>query len=388
MCQASPIFVDCHCHLTSGAFDADLDAVLARAERAGVCAMMACSASQADILQVIQLRQIYPERIHPCLGLHPLGGYFDDALWEETQHLIANEHVERGITGIGEIGLDFSRPLLREKAREKGTTEAEVRETQLKCFRAHLELAKKLDVPVNVHSRNAERETLEILIQSQVHGVLHAYKGDVSLAVEAARTGRLYFSFPPSIVYKKEYQEAAQALPPHVLLLETDSPSLGATGPKERNEPAKIVLAAAKLAELKCMAVEKVAAITTRNAVRLFGPTTPALVALALEASDGPEKRPPRWRKGDPAGNPVDAATANLRNRAKAPLGHTATAYRQPAAEEACPPAPPLVAEKIQDPIGDMVADRRRRWGRAQMQKDIMDPTLCSSSYGSIGRCD
>lgn len=299
--------------------------------------------------------------------------------------MIAAEHAERGITGIGEIGLDFSRPLLREKARAAGVTEEAVRDMQRRCFRAHLELAKTLCVPVNVHSRNAEGETLEILTRSSVHGVLHAYKGEVALAVEVARTGRLLFSFPPSIVYKREYQEAARALPLEVLLLETDSPSLGATGPKERNEPSKIGLAAAKIAELKCLAVEKVAAATTRNALRLFGPTAPTLVAMVVEPSaplagaGGPEKRPPRWRKTDAA--KVGASEA-------AALG--SDPYADPADD--CFPPPPAAEDHMEASetlgAGDGPLERRRRWGGSRKRTDVLDPALCSSAFGSALRCD
>ena len=118
-------------------------------------------------------------------------------------------HSKGGVVGIGEVGLDFSGPLLREQASLRGTNEAEVKAAQIASLEAHVSLALELDLPVNVHSRNAERETLEILARAGVRGVMHAYKGDVSLAVEAAKLGHLLFSFPPSIVYKKDCERDA-----------------------------------------------------------------------------------------------------------------------------------------------------------------------------------
>ncbi|CAE7745548.1 TATDN3, partial [Symbiodinium pilosum] len=184
------------------------------------------------------------------------------------------------------IGLDFSRPLIKQKAAARGTTEADVRASQIAVFEAHLQLAKELDLPVNVHSRNAEKEVLNILARKEVWGVLHAYKGPAALAVQAAQSRRLWFSFPPSLVYKWEYQEAVKALPLEYLLLETDSPSLAAAGPKARNEPGFIRAAAKKMAQLKGVSIEEVASRTTQNAVRLFGKASPNLQACTVKESE------------------------------------------------------------------------------------------------------
>ncbi|CAK9071487.1 unnamed protein product [Durusdinium trenchii] len=330
-------FVDCHCHLTADQFKDDLEAVLARAARAHVRGILVCSSSPADVQQVIQLRRRHPE-LQICLGLHPLDCSFQEE-WNTVRAVIANEHLDQAIAGLGEIGLDFSRPLLRQKAQALGLTEAAVRQLQVKSFEAQLQLAEELQLPVNVHSRNAEAETLEILERYKSVGatmaVMHAYKGPAWLAAEAAQLGRLYFSFPPSLVYKWEYQEAVKALPLERLLLETDSPSLGSRGPKARNEPGFIREAAQKMAELKGLTVEEVAAVTTRNALQLF----PALAQQAQEVQQA-ESRPGRGRWVRKA----DSGDA-----------------------DSVPKALP--------------ATSLRRWKR-------MDPALCSSAYGSANRCE
>eukprot|EP00913_Durusdinium_trenchii_P006490 g6100.t2 len=320
------------------AFKDDLEAVLARAARAHVRGILVCSSSPADVQQVIQLRRRHPE-LQICLGLHPLDCSFQEE-WNTVRAVIANEHLDQAIAGLGEMlgtrnwGSGSGWMHLR-KAQALGLTEAAVRQLQVKSFEAQLQLAEELQLPVNVHSRNAEAETLEILERYKSVGVMHAYKGPAWLAAEAAQLGRLYFSFPPSLVYKWEYQEAVKALPLERLLLETDSPSLGSRGPKARNEPGFIREAAQKMAELKGLTVEEVAAVTTRNALQLF----PALAQQAQEVQQA-ESRPGRGRWVRKA----DSGDA-----------------------DSVPKALP--------------ATSLRRWKR-------MDPALCSSAYGSANRCE
>ncbi|CAE7217952.1 Tatdn3 [Symbiodinium sp. CCMP2592] len=230
---------------------------------------------------------------------------------------------------------------------------ADVRAGQISLFKAHLDLARELDLPVNVHSRNAEKEALDILARyDDVRGVMHAFKGPAALAVQATKTGRLWFSFPPSLVYKWEYQEAVKALPLERLLLETDSPSLAAAGPKARNEPGLIRAAAEKMAELQGVTLEEVAAVTTQNAVHLFGKASPGLQARTVPGTSGTSSgKAARWRRD-------------------------AKDHVQIAAD---PPEP-----------GHVPCDlSRQRWSRRSRgaQACTMDPTLCSSAFGPL-HCD
>eukprot|EP00434_Breviolum_minutum_P014680 symbB.v1.2.012945.t1/scaffold872.1/size254027/5 len=338
--------VDCHCHLTSEKFDHDFEAVLARASRANVAGILVCSTSPADIHRVIQMRRQYP-KLHICLGLHPLDDSFNEKDWNNIRSIIANEHLDRGITALGEIGLDFSRPLLRQKAQAQGSSEAMIRAQQVQCFEAQLQLAKELQLPVNVHSRNAEAETLEILARYDVPGVMHAYKGPAQLALQAAGHGRLFFSFPPSLVYKREYQDAVMLLPLERLLLETDSPSLAAKGPKARNEPAFVRQAAEKMAELKKVSLDEVVKATTRNALQLFPELSKSLLEelATIPARNG--RSQPRWRR--------DSCATELSVPAPRVAGHT----------------------EVKAP--------QRRWSRRSPVS--LDPTLCTSAYGGVG-CD
>eukprot|EP00928_Gymnodinium_smaydae_P029610 TRINITY_DN22252_c0_g2_i1.p1 TRINITY_DN22252_c0_g2~~TRINITY_DN22252_c0_g2_i1.p1 ORF type:complete len:377 (+),score=71.38 TRINITY_DN22252_c0_g2_i1:85-1215(+) len=367
-------FIDCHCHLTSERFAHDLPHVLARAEKAGVRGIFVCSSSQLDMHRAVRLRDLHPGNIYACLGLHPLDFTFDPSFWKATRDIIVEAHTNGGVAAIGEIGLDFSAPLLREQAARAGTSEAEVKALQMASFEAQVQLALELGLPVNVHSRNAERQTLEVLAHLGARGVMHAYKGDVDMAVQAARNNRLLFSFPPSIVYKKEYQNVAKALPLEALLLETDSPSLAAGGPKERNEPAFIHLAAAKIADLHGVSLEAVADVTTRNALKLFGPLAEGLVKTVEAALASKASKTARWRKG----------SASQGNCSK---GDDGDKEKDVSADvDALPPPPPAsnTAEGVQ----------RNRWQRAsrgrasagQVERpdvETLDRTLCSSAFGS-----
>lgn len=124
---------------------------------------MVCSSSPADVERVIQLRQQHPE-LHICLGLHPLddspcgpssGSTLSPGFeehWPSVREVIRAEHLERRLAAVGEIGLDFSRPLLRQKAEAKGVSEAQVKQQQLRAFESQVKLAIELNLPVNVRA--------------------------------------------------------------------------------------------------------------------------------------------------------------------------------------------------------------------------------------------
>lgn len=374
--------------MTSKQFDNDLEVVLNRAQRIGVRGIFVCATSQHDVLDVIKLRQKYPNFVHPCLGLHPLHISSHCDYWPAVREIITSEHSERGVAAIGEIGLDFTWSILKDRAAAEGIKPEDVKAAQVACFEDQLALAGELGLPVNVHSRNAERETLEILRRAGAHGIMHAYKGDPLLAVQAFKAGRLLFSFPPSIVYKREYQEAVQALPLEALLLETDSPSLAARGPKYRNEPSFIRLAAEKIAELKNVTVAEVATCTSKNAARILGASASSLL-FALEPlrfSPTTENKNMRWRKrADQISIHPTAAVDNVEPQ-------TSHVYNQPSKAGPDMPYEPHGLDVPQavdaDPILDRSSRRRGRWQRQSFgQAKKLDPTLCSSAFG-IASCD
>nr|XP_038946529.1 putative deoxyribonuclease TATDN3 isoform X4 [Rattus norvegicus] len=246
--------VDCHCHLSAPDFDsANVMALVAVAEHAG------------EFEKIMQLSERYNGFILPCLGVHPV----QELSPEKTRSVTLKdldvalpivENYKDRLLAIGEVGLDFS-------PRYAGTHEE--KEEQRQVLIRQVQLAKRLNVPLNVHSRSAGRPTISLLREQGAEKVLlHAFDGRPSVAMEGVRAG-YYFSIPPSIVRSGQKQKLVKQLPLSSLCLETDSPALG---PEKltRNEPCNISIAAEFIAQVKGISVEEVREVTTQNAFKLF----------------------------------------------------------------------------------------------------------------------
>jgi TatD DNase family protein len=167
------------------------------------------------------------------------------------------------VIGIGETGLDYY-------------YQHSSRDDQRAAFKAHLTAARETGLPVVVHSRNADGETLELLRaasgEGDLRGLIHCFTGTMALAEGALELG-FYVSFSGIVTFKnaEELREIAKDVPLDRLLVETDAPYL-APVPKrgQRNEPAFVVHTAAYLAELRGQTPEEIAAATTANFFRLF----------------------------------------------------------------------------------------------------------------------
>jgi TatD DNase family protein len=166
------------------------------------------------------------------------------------------------VVGYGEIGLDFFRNL-------------SPREVQLAVFRDQLALAKRLHMPVVIHLRNAYREGLQMLEKAApfpAGGVIHCFSGDINDARRAIGLG-FHVSIPGTVTYKKsdKLQLITSKLPSDRILLETDCPFLSPEPLRGKdNEPAYMIHTARKVAELRGVFLDEIAALTTRNAIRLF----------------------------------------------------------------------------------------------------------------------
>jgi len=249
------ILVDVHAHLADGAFDADRDAVLARARQARVARIVVVGETPHDARRVVTLAGSHPE-IAPAAGLYPT--HLDPAQLDATLAFV-REHRDR-LIAVGEIGLDHW-----------VVKEPEQLAVQRDFFVRQARLAMELDLPVNVHSRSAGRAAIEALVEAGVRrALLHAFDGRAATARAGVEAG-YFFSVPPSVVRSPQKQKLVRALPLDCLLLETDSPVLGAA-PGQRNEPANVRVALAAVAQLKHVSESEIAARTTENAVRLFGP--------------------------------------------------------------------------------------------------------------------
>jgi TatD DNase family protein len=249
--------VDTHAHLCIPEFAWDLEEVLARARSASVRAIIAVGENLADAARNLELSRQHP-MIRPAAGLYPTVLELDQA--EELQRFIRRNRPV--MAAVGEVGLDHW--MIRS---EKD------RELQQEIFKGFIGLARELDLPLNVHSRSAGRETIDLLIKSGAARVqMHAFDGRASTALRAVEAG-FFFSIPPSVVRSRQKQKLVKQLPLTCLLVETDSPVLGPE-PAVRNEPANLVLSLQAIAAIKSTPIQAVAEAVAANTDRLYGRLT------------------------------------------------------------------------------------------------------------------
>ncbi len=244
---------DAHAHLASVDFAQDLPAVLERAEAASVRGVVSVAETPEEGERNLVLADRYP-LIKAAAGLYPtvLDQSAADAVVE-----FARRHADR-LVALGEVGLDHW--VVRE---ESGWT------LQEEILGKFVVLSLELDLPLNVHSRSAGRRTIAFLRERGARRVLlHAFDGKASAALEGVRAG-YFFSIPPSVVRSAQKQKLVRQLPLESLLLETDAPVLG-PDPTVRNEPRNVTVSCQAVADLKGIAPQEIARITTENARRLF----------------------------------------------------------------------------------------------------------------------
>jgi TatD DNase family protein len=246
--------VDTHAHICDPVFDPDRNAVLERAQREGVSAVVAVGETLADARRNMELARIHP-MLRPAAGLYPTFLDLDQA--KEMVEFIRS-HRDR-LTAIGEVGLDFW-----------AVKEDEQKDLQREIFKTFIDLSNELDLPLNVHSRSAGRHAVALLLENNAARVqMHAFDGKASAALPAVEAG-YFFSVPPSIVRSRQKQKLIRHLPLSCLLLETDSPVLG-PDPKIRNEPANLIHSLEAIARIKEVAVEAVAEAVVENTRCLYG---------------------------------------------------------------------------------------------------------------------
>ncbi|XP_072906973.1 putative deoxyribonuclease TATDN3 isoform X3 [Hemitrygon akajei] len=258
-------FIDCHCHLAAQDFLTDIDAVVEQSKKVGLLALVAVAEHAGEFERLIELSDKYPGFVLPCFGVHPVQGNPSQeqrsATLEDLEDALPLIEKYKGcLLAIGEVGLDFTPRF--------ASTEVQKNE-QRKVFIEQIEIAKKLDLPLNVHSRSAGRPTINLLKEQGAQKVLlHAFDGKPSVAMEGVKAG-FFFSIPPSIIRSEQKQKLVKQLPLECICLETDSPALGPVK-QIRNEPQNISISCQYIAQVKGLSVEKVMEVTTQNAIKLF----------------------------------------------------------------------------------------------------------------------
>ena len=251
-------YIDTHCHICDEAFASEQEAYISRARQAGVSVMLQADVDSHDRAAMYALTAAHPGVLYPMLGLYP--GSVDKGWEQEIAEL--EKWTDKGPVAIGEIGLDYHYG-------------AEFASEQKKALRVQLELAATLDLPVNIHLREATADFLSIVSEYRhlgLRGNMHAYSGSYETFLELQRYGDWRLGIGGVVTFKKaSLAEVVKAVPLERLLLETDSPYLTPVPYRgTRNESSLIGLVATKIAELKGINIEEVAHVTTRNARELF----------------------------------------------------------------------------------------------------------------------
>jgi len=246
---------DSHLHLTADTFEGDREEVLTRVREVGVVEMVCIASNPRDAREAISLAGRQPG-IWATAGLHPHeAASTSEAVIGDIECLAGCPEV----VAIGETGLDYH-------------YDNSPREIQLANFRAHLELAAALGLPIVVHSREAQEDTVALVEEFAAHvrGVLHCFAGGDRL-LEAGLEAGWYVSFSGLITFVNALAAAARRVPSDRVLIETDAPYLAPVPRRgRRNEPGFLVHTCERLAELRGVEMEEMAACTRRNAHRFY----------------------------------------------------------------------------------------------------------------------
>jgi TatD DNase family protein len=257
---SSTQFIDTHCHLDMAAYTGDLEEVLAKALNHHICKIVSIGVDLASSKNAIALARSY-QQVSATIGVHPHDvDNLDNSGYTELEQLYI-EHSEH-IVGFGEIGLDYVK---------QHSDPAKQREH----FRRQLDLAHALKLPVVVHNRNANDDTLKILREAKpldYGGIMHCFSGDLTFAHQVLELGML-ISIPGIVTFKNAatLHQVAREIPLGSMVLETDGPFLAPHPFRgKRNEPSYLLFTAKKIAELREIDIEQVSKQTTANAANLF----------------------------------------------------------------------------------------------------------------------
>jgi TatD DNase family protein len=258
------LFADSHCHIAGPEFAADLDAVVERARECGITKALVVLAADdpAELKQAGEVAAHWPG-VRFAVGVHPHNaGKFPEG--PQAAVVQVNEAIDAQprARALGEIGLDYHYDFAP-------------RDVQASVFAAQIRLARRRRLPLVIHTREADADTLRILEEEaamDVGGVFHCFTGDRDMARRALDLG-FHISLAGIVTFPRalELKEVARMVPLDRLLLETDSPYLAPTPYRgQRNEPARVVRVAEVIADLRGLTTEEVGRSTLANFERLF----------------------------------------------------------------------------------------------------------------------
>jgi len=260
-----PLLIDTHCHLNFDSYEPDRADVIARSAAVGVTRVIIPAVDLITTQESLALAAQYPGQIFATSGVHPNStADFDAALLAEIE-----SHAQKPyIVAIGEIGLDYYR-------------DRSPKDKQFAAFEAQLDLAARLNLPVIIHNREASEDLVAMLttwvatLTGPLHerpGVMHSFSASPETA-ERVLALEFYLGFTGPVTFGKadELRRVVAVTPLNRILVETDGPFLTPHPYRgKRNEPSYIPLIAERIASVKKITMDEVAAVTTANAVRLF----------------------------------------------------------------------------------------------------------------------
>ncbi|MFL5108966.1 MAG: TatD family hydrolase [Xanthobacteraceae bacterium] len=253
------MLVDSHCHLDFPDFADEVDAIVARAEEAGIGRLVTISTRVKRHDEILKIGERFPS-VYCSVGTHP--HYAHEELDVTVADLIMRTRHPK-VVAIGEAGLDYY-------------YDRSPRDAQAQGFRTHIAAARETGLPLVIHSREADQDMADILNEEMGKGafaaVLHCFTGTRALALTGISLG-LYVSFTGILTFKKsdELRAIAAELPSDRILVETDAPYLAPGRHRgKRNEPAYVVETARVLADVKGVSLDEITRQTTENFFRLF----------------------------------------------------------------------------------------------------------------------
>lgn len=252
------LIFDTHSHYDDEAFDSDRDTLLKEMRQKGIGNIVSVGADMVSSQAALSLAEFY-DFIYAALGVHPSE---TAGLTEKDMDWIKEHASHEKVVAIGEFGLDYH-------------WQEPSKEIQRKWFLRQIELAKEVELPIIIHSRDAAEETMKILTQTKAYdcgGVIHCYSYSPEMAKEYADMG-FFIGVGGVVTFKnaKKLVNTVQEIPIDCLVLETDCPYLAPEPNRgKRNDSSQLACVAEKIAELKGMSVQEIIRITTENAERLY----------------------------------------------------------------------------------------------------------------------
>lgn len=258
--------IDTHCHLAGDEFVADLDAVISRAQEAGVAAAICIldAASRVEIDRAAGLRARWPA-VRFAAGIHP--HHAANVAVEDVRAVVDAALDESAAVALGEVGLDYHYDFAP-------------REVQRQVFAEQVRMAVERSVPLVIHTREADADTLAVIDragQGRARGVFHCFTGDAALAAAAVARG-FHVSFSGIVTFPRAeaLREVARTVPSDRWLVETDSPYLSPAPQRGgRNEPARVVRVLETVARVRGLSLEEAARQAVDNAATVFGEAGP-----------------------------------------------------------------------------------------------------------------